>query len=171
MTIQQESLIKEGFPVLAKESMTRTLAVGAIIAFGAAPAALAERPEDPGSQGLGHGKAGEKGKSGEKGQSGSKKVMYVFKGTFDGTSSVDVKTGNAHVKKAGLDGEIVEFDLADAKVVVGDVNSDGAADLADVAAGDKVVVKARLPRKEPGGQPLKAKQLVDQTHPEDSDEA
>jgi hypothetical protein len=38
-------------------------------------------------------------------------------------------------------------------------------DLADVVAGDRVVVKAKLPKADPGAQPFTAKQLVDQTHP------
>jgi hypothetical protein len=158
--------------VTAKKAITRMLATAAVLALGAAPAALAERPEDPGSNGLGHGKAGKPesaGKSGQKGKSGSAKVMYVFKGTFDGTSSVDVKKGNAHVKRAELTGATVEFDFAEAGISVADVNTDGTADLADVAAGDKVVVKARLPKRDPGTQPFKAKQLVDQTNPAESD--
>ncbi len=148
---------------MRKESITRVAAIGAILALGAAPAALAERPADPGAQGNGQG--GGQGKSGEHGKSGTKTVKYVFKGTFDGTSAVAVDHGNAHVKRAGLIGETVSFDLTTAKVSVTDANASGTADLADVAANDRVVVKARLPRKQPGAQPFTAKQIVDQTQP------
>ena len=93
-------------------------------------------------------------------------VTYVFKGTWnaaDGT--VSVKHGNAHARKAKLVGTDVQFDLASAKFVVKDTNGDGKRDSADLADGDKVVVKSRLPRKDPGDQPFKATKLVDQTHP------
>jgi hypothetical protein len=140
-------------------TIKRTAAIGAILALGAAPAALAAKPDDPGSQGGSHGKSGE-----SHGKSGTKTVMYVFKGTFDGSSAVDVKSGNNHVRKASLVGTTVSFDLATAKVVVDDTNADGTRDVNDVSGGDRVVVKARLPRKDPGTQPFTAKQLVDQTH-------
>jgi len=92
-------------------------------------------------------------------------VNYVFKGAFSGDgSTVAVDHGNNHVRKAGLDDTAVLFDFAAAKVVVGDTNADGTQDLADVATGDRVVVKARLPKGDPGAQPFAAKQLVDQTN-------
>jgi len=47
---------------------------------------------------------------------------------------------------------------------------DGSGDLADVAAGDRVVVKVKAPRKDPGEQPFVARQLVDQTHAADEAE-
>jgi hypothetical protein len=146
------------------QAIKRTAALGAVIALGAAPAALAVKPADPGSQSGEHGKSGQ-----EHGKSGGKTVMYVFKGSYDGASGVAVDHGNAHVRKADLLDTTVTFDLSTARVVVGDVNGDGSKDLLDVAAGDRVVVKARLPRKEPGTQPFKAKQLVDQTHAASSD--
>ena len=139
-------------------TIKRTAALGAILALGTAPAALASKPDDPGSQGESHGKSGE-----SHGKSGTKTVMYVFKGTFDGSTAVDVKSGNNHVRKASLVGT-VSFDLATARVVVADTNADGKRDVNDVSGGDWVVVKARLPRKDPGTQPFTAKQLVDQTH-------
>ena len=147
---------------MRNHTIKRTAAIGAILALGAAPAALAAKPADPGSQGQGHGQAGTHGKS------GTKTVMYVFKGTFDGSSAVEVDRGNNHVRKASLVGTTVAFDLAAAKVVVADNNNDGNRDLTDVNGGDRVVVKARLPRKDPGTQPYTAKQLVDQTHPASS---
>jgi hypothetical protein len=92
-------------------------------------------------------------------------VNYVFKGAYSGDgSTVAVDHGNKHVRKAGLEDTAVQFDLTAAKVVVADTNADGAQDLTDVAAGDRVVVKARLPKGDPGAQPFAAKQLVDQTN-------
>lgn len=101
-----------------------------------------------------------------KGQGKSKphNVAYVFKGTYAGESTVDVLKGNSRVRKGGFIGETVAFDLTDARIVVADTNSDGTRDLNDVAVGDKVLVKAKLPRKDPGSQPFDARRLVDQTH-------
>jgi hypothetical protein len=100
---------------------------------------------------------------------GPKGVAYVFKGTYVDSATVDVTGGNKHVRKAGLadadPATTVGFDFSAAKVSVGDVNGDGAADLADVTAGDKVVVKVKAPKGDPGAQPFAARQLVDQTHP------
>ena len=145
---------------MSKDAISRAVAIGAVLALGAAPAALAERPADPGSQGKGH----EHGHASEHSKAGGKAVvMYVFKGTYLGDSQVDVTKGNAHVKKAGLTGT-VSFDLSSAKIVVDDNDNSGTRDLADVNTDDKVVVKARLPRIDPGDQPFTAKQLVDQTH-------
>ena len=64
-----------------------------------------------------------------------------------------VMKGNAHARKAGLVDSIVSFDLSQAKVVVSDVNGDGSKDANDLSVGDRVVVKAKLPRKEPGDPP------------------
>jgi len=149
---------KEGFP-MNKHALSRVAAAGAVLALAAAPAALAARPDDPGSQGKGHGKVGTHGKGGAKG------VTYVFKGTYTGGGSVDVARGNAHARKADLVGGSVSFDLSAAKLVVGDTVPDGVLTADDVVAGDRVVVKARLPRKDPGDQPYAARQLVDQTNP------
>jgi hypothetical protein len=141
---------------MSKHGLRRVAAVGAVLALGTAPAALASRPDDPGSQGQGH--AGAHSKKG-----GKAVVTYVFKGTYAGAGSVVVDHGNAHVKKTDLLGA-VSFDLTGAKIVVADANLDGNANADDVASGDRVVVKARLPRKDPGDQPYGAKQLVDQSH-------
>jgi len=144
---------------MSKSALRRATAIGAVIALGAAPAALAARPDDPGSHGQGHGQGETHGKGHAKG------VAYVFKGTYAGAGSVDVDHGNAHVRKADLVGTTVSFDLTNAKLVVADTNADGSVTAEDVTAGDRVVVKARLPRKDPGDQPYAARQLVDQTHP------
>lgn len=109
------------------------------------------------NHGESHGKA--------KGKTKTHGVAYVFKGTYAGDSSVKVEKGNARVRKGGFVGQTVAFDLTAARIVVDDVNGDGQRTLDDVAVGDKVLVKARLPKKDPGDQPFVAKRLVDQTHP------
>ena len=147
----------EGFRKMSKPAVRKALALGAVLALGAAPAALAAKPDSPGG---GNNQSGSHSKKG-----GKAVVMYVFKGTYSGSGSVDVSAGNAHVKKAHLVNTTVSFDLTNATIVVADTNADGSKTIDDVAPGDKVVVKARLPRKDPGSQPYSAKQLVDQTHP------
>jgi len=92
-------------------------------------------------------------------------VAYIFKGIYAGEGAVEVKSGNAHVRKGGLTEQTVTFDLTNARIVVADNDKDGEKTLDDVQTGDKVLVMARLPRKEPGSQPFVAKRLVDQTHP------
>jgi hypothetical protein len=144
---------------MGTDAVKRAFAIGAVLALGTASVALADQPADPGSQGHGHGHA-----SGHSKASGKAVVMYVFKGTYSGDGNVAVDHGNAHVKKADLVGTTVSFDLTNATIVVADNNADGSKDLTDVASGDRVVVKARLPRLELGSQPFTAKQLVDQTH-------
>jgi hypothetical protein len=89
---------------------------------------------------------------------------YVFKGLYAGEGSVEVKRGNAPVRKGGFIGDSVEFDLSGARIGVGDTNGDGQRNLDDVEVGDWVLVKSRLPRKDPGDQPFEAKWLRDKTH-------
>jgi hypothetical protein len=134
---------------------------GAVVLASVAPAtAIAENGNAKGhsqQQAESHGKAKGKGKV--------HNVTYVFKGTWNATTgTVTVERGNAHVRKAGLVGTDVEFDLTGAKLVVADTNGDSSITADDLKDGDKVVVKARLPRKDPGTQPFKAKMLVDQTN-------
>jgi hypothetical protein len=108
-----------------------------------------------------------------KGQAKPQAVGYLFKGFYAGDGTVEVKRGNAHVRKAGLIGEMVEFDLSDARFVVRDTNGDGKRSIEDVAAGDWVLVKSRLPRTDPGSQPFEARWLIDKTKkplPSDGDE-
>jgi hypothetical protein len=87
----------------------------------------------------------------------AKPTSFVFKGVYKGEGVVTVEKGNKHVRRAGFVGTDVTFDLANAKVVAA----------GEPQAGDKVVVKARLPRgtKAPATAPIAARQLVDQTHP------
>jgi hypothetical protein len=82
---------------------------------------------------------------------------------------VGVEKGNGHVKKAGLVGQDVQFDLSSAKLRVADANGDGQVTADDVAAGDRVQVKARLGRKDAGPQPYEARKLIDKTNPAEED--
>ena len=108
----------------------------------------------------GKGQQGDQGKS--KGQR-SHNVAWVFKGYYKGEGSIEVRHGNSRVRKGGYIGGEVAFDLSGARIVVADVNGDGQRNLADVAVGDWVLVKARLPRTDPGDQPFEAKRLIDKT--------
>ena len=168
---------------MSKDAIKRVAALGAVAALAAAPAAFAAQPADPGSNGNGHdnqtadhgnsanapGHTGEHGNAGGQSADHSKAggeavVTYVFKGVYAGNGSVDVKKGNAHVRKANMVDTTVAFDLTDTMIVADDNNADGDVTADDVNAGDKVIVKARLPRKAAGDQPFAAEQLVDQTH-------
>jgi hypothetical protein len=97
----------------------------------------------------------------------SHSVSYVFKGTYGGGGEISVSHGNAHAGKAGLVGQDVQFDLSSTRLSVADTNGDAAIDSTDVVVGDEVVVKCKLPRQDPGTQPLAARHLVDQTNPAD----
>jgi hypothetical protein len=132
-----------------KNASLIVLGIGAL----AVPAAASAKPG--GGHGHGHG--------------GNPAVSYVFKGTYGGDGVVAVAHGNGHVKKADLVGQDVQFDLTDARLEVADTNADGSVTVDDVAAGDRVVVKAKLPKQDPGGQPYAARQLVDQTNPSEED--
>jgi hypothetical protein len=131
------------------------LGIGAL----AVPAAATAKP------GHGHGHA----PSGPHGHGHNPTVMYVFKGTYRGDGLVTVAHGNAPVKKAGLIGD-VQFNLSSARLEVADTNADGTVASDDVVTGDRVLVKARLPKQDPGAQPFVARQLVDQTHPGDDED-
>jgi hypothetical protein len=145
------------------------LAAVSAAALAVAPAALANNGNHFGQiNHPNHGSNGNHG-SGNNGNAHNPSVMYVFKGTYGGDgTTVNVTGGNNHVKKASLVGTAVMFDFTNAKIVVADTNADGNTDLTDAAAGDAVVVKAKLPKADAGTQPFVAKQLVDQTHPEES---
>jgi len=135
-----------------KKTSLIALGIGAL----AVPAAAVA---DPG-HGHGHG-------PGNHGHGHNPTVMYVFKGSYDGGGVVTVDKGNGHVKKAGLVGQDVQFDLSATKLDVADTNADGSVTADDVVTGDSVVVQARLPKQDPGAQPFAAKHLVDQTNPGD----
>jgi len=111
-----------------------------------------------------HGKA--KGHANGKGKGHAKRhaVGYLFKGFYAGEGMVEVKRGNAHVRKVGFIGEMVEFDLSAARLVVRDTNEDGKRGIEDIEEGDWVLVKARLPRTDPGSEPFEARWLIDKTN-------
>jgi hypothetical protein len=127
-----------------------TLAIAASVAL-AAPAAVQGKPDKP-----------------AKPDKPGKGVAYVFKGAYSGDgATVAVDHTNKHARD--FDDQTVGFDFSAAKLSVADTNASGAPDLADVAVGDRVVVKAKLPKSDPGAQPFAAKQLVDQTNPAPDD--
>jgi hypothetical protein len=147
--------------------------IGAFAAMSVTPAAAVAAS---GGNGVGHGQAGQHGQAGDHGKSGSShgkakgkskvhNVTYVFKGTWNASAgTLTVTSGNHHVRKAGFVGQDVQFDLTNARLVVADTNGDGQITAADLKDGDHLVVKARLPRKDPGSQPFKAKMAIDQTN-------
>ena len=93
-----------------------------------------------------------------------RKDAYVFKGTFvTAGSSVNVLKGNRHVRRAGLIGETVAFDLSAARVRVSDVNGDGMRNAADLQEGDVVVVKAFAPRRSAHSGRFMARNVVNLT--------
>jgi len=144
-----------------EKGMTRIrrnlIAALGVAALAVPSAALAGQGENHGHSGESHGNAA--------GHAGNQDVAYVFRGTYEGGSTVSVAHGNARVRKDGLVGQTVSFDLTAARITVADTNGDGATDLGDVQVGDKVLVKAMLPKSDPGSQPFAAKRLVDQTQP------
>ena len=108
----------------------------------------------------GHGKGHEKHKP--------KNVTFVFKGKFTGPDTVQVVSGNSHVRKGGFVGQTVTFDFANARVVAADTNADQKVDVTDVADGDAVLVQARVARRtkfEDVAAAIAARKLVDKTHP------
>jgi hypothetical protein len=108
----------------------------------------------------------------------AKKTMYVFKGTFAAAGTVEVRSGNARVRKGGFVGQAVTFDFADAKIVAADTNGDQKVDLADVKDGDLVLVQARMAKgtkyapaaEGETAEPLAARKLIDQTNAPVEDE-
>lgn len=149
----------------------RKIAVGlaALTAVAAPAAALADKGgvanEHANGNATAHGTGKPEGVGQGNGVGPAKGVAYVFKGTYAGASVVSVKKGNAHVRKAGLVDTDVTFDLSATKLRVDDTNGDSAVTIDDIAVGDKVVVKAKLPKGDPGVAPYAARHLVDQTHP------
>jgi hypothetical protein len=101
----------------------------------------------------------------------AKTVSFVFKGTFTAPGTVEILSGNAHVRKGGYVGQDVTFDLATAKVVGDDTNADLKVDVSDVTTGDKVLVQARIAKgtkyvAPPEGElaaAVVARKLIDQT--------
>lgn len=139
-----------------KKTSLIALGIGAL----AVPAAAAATP------GHGHGHGGGHGHGQGHGHGHNPTVMYVFRGTYGEVPGVvSVDHGNGHVKKAGLVGEDVQFDLSNARIQVADTSGDGTVGADDVVSGDQVQVQARLPKQDPGDQPFAAKKLIDKTNP------
>ncbi len=103
----------------------------------------------------------------------TKKVTFIFRGTFTAPGTIQVLAGNAHARKGGFVGETITVDLASAKLVVADTNADGALDVTDVKAGDRVLVQARIPKgttfvapaEGEAAETVPARKLVDKTNP------
>lgn len=124
-------------------------------------------PEGNAGNGAANGNAGN-GKT--KGHARAQTVGYLFKGFYAGDGMVEVKRGNSHVRRGGFLGETVEFELAEARIVARDADGDGERTAADLEEGDWVLVKARLPRREPGSQPFDARWLIDKTSLKNGDD-
>ena len=140
--------------------MKKLIAAAAVLAVAATPAAFAKgKPEDPGSKGKGHSKP-------------AKAKNVVLKGvvvSVDATSGAVTVTVNKATKHGRfLKGTDAAFTAT--KVNVADTNGDGAATTADLVAGDKVVIQAKLASDATA--PYAARKIVDQTHPKvDDDDA
>ena len=144
---------------------TRVLVAAVAAAALAVPAAAVAQP------GKGKDKGAEKPAKvvGKK----TKKVTFVFRGTFTAPATVEVLAGNAHARKGGFVGQTITVDLASAKLVVADTNADGALDVTDVKDGDRVLVLARIAKgtmfvAAPEGEAAEtvpARKLVDKTNP------
>jgi len=96
-----------------------------------------------------------------------KKVMFVFKGKFTATGTVQVTSGNSHVRRGGFVGHAVTFDFVNAKVVAADTNADQKVDVTDVKDGDVVLVQARVVRRTKyaeDAEAISARKLVDTTN-------
>jgi hypothetical protein len=100
---------------------------------------------------------------GDRGAGTTKPAQYNVTGIYAGDGVVSVDHVNGHARKAGWKGTDVAFDFAAAQIRVADTNGDGSRDLADVAVGDRVKVKARLPKRDPGAGPYAAQRLVDRS--------
>jgi hypothetical protein len=127
----------------------------AALALGAVPA-LAKNGADDGPN---HDAGDDHGDASNRQDDGTRLKQYVFRGVYQADGSVNVTKGNGRVKKAGLVGENVVFDFSSARVDVDDDNADGEENIADVADGDEVDVKARLAKRNPGPQPFTATRL------------
>jgi hypothetical protein len=102
-----------------------------------------------------------------------KKVMFVFKGKFTAPGTVDVTSGNSHVRNGGFVGQAVTFDFANAKVVAADTNGDQKLDVSDVKDGDVVLVQARVAKRTKhaeDAEAIAARKLVDKTNAPVEDE-
>jgi hypothetical protein len=121
-----------------------------VLALAAPAAALAEKG--------GNGKGGGKGGKGQ-----TKLANYQVKGTWAGDGVVSVDKTNGWARKAGWKNTDVTFDFTNADIRVEDKNLDGVEDLGDFTIGDRVRVKAKLPRQLPEQDSYEAKRLDDRS--------
>ena len=130
--------------------MLAVLGAAALVAFPAG--ATAKNGNGGGPSGKGGDKAAETLDPAKPGKSKKPKKpkvsTYEFKGLVTAVSEAGVQVqvvgGNSRAKQ--FKGQTLTFDVSKAKLKVADVNKDGKRDLADVAAGDRVNVQAKLPR-------------------------
>ena len=134
-----------------------------------------------------HGKGKDEAQSHAKAHKHEKKApkakQYVFRGVYKGDGVVTVASGNGRVRKGGYVGQDVTFDLTGAKLIVADTDGVPGITAADVAAGDVVLVQARLPRgtklapvveatetETEAPAAIVARKLIDKTHPPVADD-
>jgi hypothetical protein len=135
---------------------SKRIAVIAAVAAVAVPTAAVAKPDQPGGA---HGK----GQAQAKGHSKAKNA--VFKGTV---VSTDTTAGSVvvhvlkvnHWSKSFKDTDVTFTVATVKKINVADTNGDGKRDLADVKAGDPVLVQARITKD--ATQPFAARKLNDQ---------
>ena len=108
-------------------------------------------------------KHGKKDKRAKKDKHAKKPKSYVFKGVYKGDGVVTVTSGNSRVRKGGYVGQDVTFDLSKAKIVAADSDGVAGVSAADVKAGDKVLVQARLPRGTKAPVPAPAEETTEAT--------
>ena len=146
-------------------NLKRSIAALSVAALVACPAAATAKSGNGGSS-----KAPDKGAKTDDAKGGKAKKpkkpkvkTYEFKGVVsavaDGQVLVAVQGGNSRAK--AFKGQTLTFDLSKAKVKVADVNNDGKRDLADVAAGDRVNVQAKVAGTLEGDKPVAARHFVD----------
>jgi hypothetical protein len=152
----------------------RITVAAAALALAVTPAAFAKKSDDDGTQGgskvtkpdTGPSQHPEKGKGNGK----AKPKNVVLKGTVV-SSDAAAGTVTVHVVKATKWGKsLVDTDAAFTvtKINAADTDGDGSVTVADLMAGDKVVVQARIAKDDVA--PYKARKVVDQTHPKSSDD-
>jgi acylphosphatase len=142
---------------MQSKNIRSVVALAAIAALGL-PAAVAAK--GPGHHGRANG-ANQQGK----GHGRKHGRALIVKGTVSavGDGSVDVLVQGANHHGRALRGQTVTVDVSNARIVVRDVNGDGARDLGDVAVGDRVLVQSRIDKGETpdSSQPLVANRVVD----------
>ena len=135
-----------------------------IVAAAAAAALCAPVAAQAHGDGNGNGNGNAQG-HGPRAFKAPKTANVILKGTVVSVDAqvvtVDVERADRHGR--ALVGQQVQLDLSAGRVLVKDVNGDGTRDLADVAAGDRVLAQLRVQR---GAaldvtQPFTARRLLD----------